>query len=264
MLIHFFIISVLPIDHVYGTLGIVGATTTQGYSDVSKLREEIEGKGSFTYFAPSNEAWDNLDRSSPTQLELKWFQLVMLECEWPEGVMHSTLYLKCSPWKSLSWLQRPFGPHTGDLTATPAFLLSRPIFYCLLSFYSDVRVEEWDARGVRGWRGSILSYCLLRRRELDRKGLHYLESGDVSESLYLRNIFAVWSLISQLCSFFLKPVDSIFHLLSTPFALSFHSLFPYFSPPTPFSLSQGSSLSSKTEKEPRFMLEEIKVNDRSM
>ncbi|KAB1267492.1 Periostin [Camelus dromedarius] len=53
--------AVLPIDHVYGTLGIVGATTTQRYSDVSKLREEIEGKGSFTYFAPSNEAWDNLD-----------------------------------------------------------------------------------------------------------------------------------------------------------------------------------------------------------
>uniref|UniRef100_A0A8B9YS21 Periostin n=1 Tax=Bos mutus grunniens TaxID=30521 RepID=A0A8B9YS21_BOSMU len=53
--------AVMPIDHVYGTLGIVGATTTQSYSDVSKLREEIEGKGSFTYFAPSNEAWDNLD-----------------------------------------------------------------------------------------------------------------------------------------------------------------------------------------------------------
>ncbi|XP_053521567.1 periostin isoform X3 [Artibeus jamaicensis] len=53
--------AVTPIDHVYGTLGIVGATTTQRYSDISKLREEIEGKGSFTYFAPSNDAWDNLD-----------------------------------------------------------------------------------------------------------------------------------------------------------------------------------------------------------
>ncbi|XP_045695152.1 periostin isoform X6 [Phyllostomus hastatus] len=53
--------AVMPIDHVYGTLGIVGATTTQRYSDISKLREEIEGKGSFTYFAPSNDAWDNLD-----------------------------------------------------------------------------------------------------------------------------------------------------------------------------------------------------------
>ncbi|TKC52449.1 hypothetical protein EI555_012597 [Monodon monoceros] len=61
--------AVMPIDHVYGTLGIVGATTTQRYSDVSKLREEIEGKGSFTYFAPSNEAWDNLDSDIRRGLE---------------------------------------------------------------------------------------------------------------------------------------------------------------------------------------------------
>ncbi|XP_008690460.1 periostin isoform X2 [Ursus americanus] len=61
--------AVLPIDHVYGTLGIVGATTTQRYSDVSRLREEIEGKGSFTYFAPSNEAWDNLDSDIRRGLE---------------------------------------------------------------------------------------------------------------------------------------------------------------------------------------------------
>ncbi|XP_068455988.1 periostin-like isoform X2 [Clinocottus analis] len=50
--------AVAPIDHVYGTLGLIKATTTQQYSDISKLREEIEGKGSFTMFAPSNEAWD--------------------------------------------------------------------------------------------------------------------------------------------------------------------------------------------------------------
>lgn len=55
------LILVAPIDHVYGTLGIVGATSTQRYSDISKLREEIEGRGSFTFFAPSNEAWDQLD-----------------------------------------------------------------------------------------------------------------------------------------------------------------------------------------------------------
>ncbi|XP_065751914.1 periostin isoform X8 [Phocoena phocoena] len=61
--------AVMPIDHVYGTLGIVGATTTQRYSDISKLREEIEGKGSFTYFAPSNEAWDNLDSDIRRGLE---------------------------------------------------------------------------------------------------------------------------------------------------------------------------------------------------
>ncbi|XP_054858413.1 periostin isoform X6 [Eublepharis macularius] len=54
--------AVAPIDHVYGTLGIVGATSTQQYSDMSKLREEIEGPGSYTFFAPSNEAWDLLDR----------------------------------------------------------------------------------------------------------------------------------------------------------------------------------------------------------
>ncbi|XP_056262797.1 periostin-like isoform X2 [Pseudoliparis swirei] len=50
--------AVAPIDHVYGTLGLVRASTTQQYSDVSKLREEIEGKSSFTMFAPSNDAWD--------------------------------------------------------------------------------------------------------------------------------------------------------------------------------------------------------------
>uniref|UniRef100_A0A8C9ZWU1 Periostin n=1 Tax=Sander lucioperca TaxID=283035 RepID=A0A8C9ZWU1_SANLU len=56
--------AVAPIDHVYGTLGLVKATTTQQYSDMSKLREEIEGKGSFTMFAPSNEAWEQDVRSA--------------------------------------------------------------------------------------------------------------------------------------------------------------------------------------------------------
>uniref|UniRef100_A0A4W5QU12 Periostin, osteoblast specific factor a n=1 Tax=Hucho hucho TaxID=62062 RepID=A0A4W5QU12_9TELE len=37
------------------------ARTTQKYSDLSELREEIEGKGSFTMFAPSDKAWDLLD-----------------------------------------------------------------------------------------------------------------------------------------------------------------------------------------------------------
>ncbi|XP_068123197.1 periostin isoform X2 [Hyperolius riggenbachi] len=53
--------AVAPIDHVYGTLKIVGATSTQDYSDRSELRPEIEGVGSFTFFAPSNDAWDLLD-----------------------------------------------------------------------------------------------------------------------------------------------------------------------------------------------------------
>ncbi|XP_077361850.1 periostin-like isoform X2 [Festucalex cinctus] len=53
--------AVAPIDHVYGTLGLVKARMTQEYADISKLREEIEGRGSFTMFAPSNDAWDHLD-----------------------------------------------------------------------------------------------------------------------------------------------------------------------------------------------------------
>ncbi|KAM8976023.1 periostin [Pelodytes ibericus] len=53
--------AVAPIDNVYGTLGIVGALATQDYSDKSDLRKEIEGVGSFTFFAPSNDAWDLLD-----------------------------------------------------------------------------------------------------------------------------------------------------------------------------------------------------------
>ncbi|XP_040902592.1 periostin, osteoblast specific factor b isoform X2 [Toxotes jaculatrix] len=55
--------AVAPIDHVYGTLGLVKASSTQRYSDISKLRPEIEGSGSFTFFAPSNEAWENLDET---------------------------------------------------------------------------------------------------------------------------------------------------------------------------------------------------------
>ncbi|XP_012693408.1 periostin, osteoblast specific factor b [Clupea harengus] len=53
--------AVMPIDNVYGTLGLVKAVTTQDYSDRSQLREEIEGTGSYTFFAPSNEAWDLLE-----------------------------------------------------------------------------------------------------------------------------------------------------------------------------------------------------------
>lgn len=63
-------VSVTPIDHVYGTLGVVKATSTQRYSDVSKLRPEIEGSGSYTFFAPSNEAWDSLDKVSQEQSKI--------------------------------------------------------------------------------------------------------------------------------------------------------------------------------------------------
>ncbi|XP_054454098.1 periostin, osteoblast specific factor b isoform X1 [Anoplopoma fimbria] len=60
--------AVAPIDHVYGTLGLVKATSTQKYSDVSKLKPEIEGSGSFTFFAPSNEAWELLDETMRSAL----------------------------------------------------------------------------------------------------------------------------------------------------------------------------------------------------
>uniref|UniRef100_A0A8C6SL65 Periostin, osteoblast specific factor b n=1 Tax=Neogobius melanostomus TaxID=47308 RepID=A0A8C6SL65_9GOBI len=53
--------AVAPIDHVYGTLAVIKATSTQTYADTSKLRPEIEGPGSFTFFAPSNEAWELLE-----------------------------------------------------------------------------------------------------------------------------------------------------------------------------------------------------------
>ncbi|KFW89580.1 Transforming growth factor-beta-induced protein ig-h3, partial [Phalacrocorax carbo] len=52
--------AALPLSNIYETLGVVGSTTTQLYSDRSKLRLEIEGPGSFTIFAPSNEAWASL------------------------------------------------------------------------------------------------------------------------------------------------------------------------------------------------------------
>ncbi|XP_077579411.1 periostin, osteoblast specific factor b [Stigmatopora nigra] len=52
--------AVAPIDNVYGTLGMVKALSTQRYAETSKLRSEIEGSGSYTFFAPSNDAWDLL------------------------------------------------------------------------------------------------------------------------------------------------------------------------------------------------------------
>uniref|UniRef100_UPI003AAD9833 transforming growth factor-beta-induced protein ig-h3 n=1 Tax=Centroberyx gerrardi TaxID=166262 RepID=UPI003AAD9833 len=49
--------AALPLVNIFNTLGVVGATTTQMYSDRAKLKDEIEGPGSFTFFAPSNDAW---------------------------------------------------------------------------------------------------------------------------------------------------------------------------------------------------------------
>ncbi|XP_068601285.1 periostin, osteoblast specific factor b [Brachionichthys hirsutus] len=55
--------AVAPIGNVYETLGLVKAISTQKYADLSELRPEIEGSGSYTLFAPSNEAWERLDES---------------------------------------------------------------------------------------------------------------------------------------------------------------------------------------------------------
>uniref|UniRef100_A0A3Q3IGB1 Transforming growth factor-beta-induced protein ig-h3 n=1 Tax=Monopterus albus TaxID=43700 RepID=A0A3Q3IGB1_MONAL len=52
--------AALPLVNIYNTLGVVGASTTQMYSERAKLKEEIEGPGSFTFFVPSNKAWDAL------------------------------------------------------------------------------------------------------------------------------------------------------------------------------------------------------------
>ncbi|XP_059930989.1 periostin, osteoblast specific factor b isoform X1 [Gadus macrocephalus] len=60
--------AVAPIENVYGTLGTIKATSTQSYSDSAKLRAEIEGSGSYTFFAPSNDAWDALDEEMKSAL----------------------------------------------------------------------------------------------------------------------------------------------------------------------------------------------------
>ncbi|KAJ8282115.1 hypothetical protein COCON_G00046340 [Conger conger] len=56
--------AALPLVNIYNTLGVVGATTTKMYSQRAELQAEIEGPGSFTFFAPSNDAWAAL----PTEI----------------------------------------------------------------------------------------------------------------------------------------------------------------------------------------------------
>ncbi|XP_056327969.1 transforming growth factor-beta-induced protein ig-h3 [Danio aesculapii] len=56
--------AALPLVNIYKTLSVIEATTTKMYSERAKLQEEIEGPGSFTFFAPSNEAWAAL----PTEI----------------------------------------------------------------------------------------------------------------------------------------------------------------------------------------------------
>lgn len=61
------VVAALPLVNIYNTLGVVGASTTQVYSDRAQLRDEIEGPGSFTFFAPSNQAWAALPAVSTTR-----------------------------------------------------------------------------------------------------------------------------------------------------------------------------------------------------
>ncbi|XP_051935309.1 transforming growth factor-beta-induced protein ig-h3 [Hippocampus zosterae] len=56
--------AALPLVNIYKTVGAVGASTTRMYADRAQLREEMEGPGSFTFFAPSNGAWAAL----PTEI----------------------------------------------------------------------------------------------------------------------------------------------------------------------------------------------------
>lgn len=93
---------------------------------------------------------------------------------------------------------QPFGPHPGDLTAAPACLLSGPIFFCRLSLPNAVWVEECE-RDSRHSAEEASFFIVEERLTQGRNPL----SGQLvmPETLYLCNIFAVWSLISQLCSF---------------------------------------------------------------
>jgi len=62
------VIAALPLVNIYNTLGVVGASTTQMYTERANMKEEIEGPGSFTFFAPSNEAWAMLPAVSTITL----------------------------------------------------------------------------------------------------------------------------------------------------------------------------------------------------
>lgn len=63
-------LTALPLANLFETLGIVGASTTQLYSTSSNLSAEITGPGSYTIFAPTNEAWASLPAVSLGQLHL--------------------------------------------------------------------------------------------------------------------------------------------------------------------------------------------------
>lgn len=100
---------VAQIDHVYNTLGLVKATSTQRYADISKLRTEIEGSGSFTFFAPSNDAWEDLDEVSQEQNKKLWnlsvgFNILFFPPNRPRGVHWSAMStLSCTTLCIFTW-----------------------------------------------------------------------------------------------------------------------------------------------------------------
>uniref|UniRef100_A0AAY5EXH8 Periostin, osteoblast specific factor a n=1 Tax=Electrophorus electricus TaxID=8005 RepID=A0AAY5EXH8_ELEEL len=59
--------AAVPIDTIYGTLGVVKADITKQYVDMSKLTEQTQGAGSYTMFAPSDEAWEQKFSCVPTK-----------------------------------------------------------------------------------------------------------------------------------------------------------------------------------------------------
>uniref|UniRef100_A0AAR2LM10 FAS1 domain-containing protein n=1 Tax=Pygocentrus nattereri TaxID=42514 RepID=A0AAR2LM10_PYGNA len=61
--------AVAPIDTVYKTLDLVKADITKQYSDISRIKEEIDGSGTYTMFVPSDDAWNQLDGTARKALE---------------------------------------------------------------------------------------------------------------------------------------------------------------------------------------------------